>query len=81
MQKEIVVDLMGAGRAGREHAANLVAFPDVRVALVCDPLIDAAQAAGKLARSEKVTASADEVTGPGEFRRVLRAGRQAETHE
>jgi myo-inositol 2-dehydrogenase/D-chiro-inositol 1-dehydrogenase len=71
MEKEIVVALMGAGRAGREHAANLVAFPDVRVALVCDPLIDAAQAAGKLARSEKVTASADEVFEGKEVEAVI----------
>jgi predicted dehydrogenase len=43
MQKEIVVVLMGAGRAGREHAANLCSFPDVRVALICDPILDLAR--------------------------------------
>ena len=37
MQKEIVVALMGAGRAGREHAVNLGSFPDVCVALVVTP--------------------------------------------
>jgi myo-inositol 2-dehydrogenase/D-chiro-inositol 1-dehydrogenase len=62
---------MGAGRAGREHAANLRSFPEVRVALVYDPLLDAAQAAGKLARSEKVTASADEVFDCEEVEAVI----------
>jgi predicted dehydrogenase len=43
MEKRIVVALMGAGRAGREHATNLGSLPDVRVALVCDPMTAAAQ--------------------------------------
>jgi len=61
MQKEIVAALMGAGRAGREHAANLCSVPDVRVGFICDPMLDLARAAGKLARAEKVTDSVDEV--------------------
>jgi hypothetical protein len=80
MEKEIVVALMGAGRAGREHAANLVAFPDVRV----DQRFRGEEARDALGRH----ARRGPPTGPGEFRRVLKeeclskqAGRQAETNE
>jgi hypothetical protein len=43
MEKRIVVALMGAGRAGQEHATNLGSLLDVRVAPVCD-LVTAARA-------------------------------------
>ena len=80
MEKKIVVALIGAGRAGREHATNLGSLPDVRVALVCDPVTAAAQNAGKLARADKITESVDEVfdrrfdPGHAEVKRQLDAG-------
>jgi len=61
MKNEIVVALMGAGRAGQEHARNLGSLPNVRVALVCEPFKEAAQSAAKLARAENITESPDEV--------------------
>jgi predicted dehydrogenase len=68
MEKKIVVALMGAGRAGREHATNLGSLSDVRVALVCDPITAAAQNAGELARADKITESVDEVICWGSVR-------------
>jgi hypothetical protein len=59
MQKEIVVALIGAGRVGREHAANLGSFLEVHLALVCNPVLEAVQVAGKLTRAENVTDSAE----------------------
>jgi len=41
---KITVGLLGAGRIGQEHAKNLAAFPQVEVAVVCDPRIEAAEA-------------------------------------
>jgi hypothetical protein len=46
-RKEIVVALLGAGRAGQEHAKNLRSFPHVKVAVVCDPVRSAAQSAAE----------------------------------
>ena len=37
------VALFGAGRIGRIHAANLAALPGVELALVSDPMADAAR--------------------------------------
>ena len=79
MEKEIVVALMGAGRAGREHAANLGSFPDVRVAVVCDPIEVAAQNAAKLARAGKITTSIEEVFEHEEVEAVI-IGTPTETH-
>jgi myo-inositol 2-dehydrogenase/D-chiro-inositol 1-dehydrogenase len=56
-----VVALIGAGRIGQEHAKNLASFPDVEVALVCDPILSAAERVGPLARSTGVSDSAEEV--------------------
>jgi myo-inositol 2-dehydrogenase/D-chiro-inositol 1-dehydrogenase len=38
------IALIGAGRIGRIHAANVAAHPDLRLAYVIDPVADAAQA-------------------------------------
>ena len=70
---------MGAGRAGREHAANLGAIPGVRVLLVCDPIPEAAQDAARLARAEGVTGSADEVFGRADVDAVV-ISTTTETH-
>jgi myo-inositol 2-dehydrogenase / D-chiro-inositol 1-dehydrogenase len=56
-----VVALIGAGRIGQEHAKNLASFPDVEVALVCDPILRAAEHVGPLARAIGVADSPDEV--------------------
>ena len=61
MQKPITVALLGAGRAGREHAKNLGTLPAVRVLCVCDPVLAAAESAANLARADGVTVTADEV--------------------
>ena len=79
MEKEIVVALMGAGRAGQEHATNLGSLPDVRVALVCDPVTAAAQNAGKLARADKITESVDEVFARTDIEAVI-ISTPTETH-
>ena len=51
---KITVGLLGAGRIGQEHAKNLAAFPQVEVAVVCDPRIEAAEAIRPLLRAKEV---------------------------
>lgn len=79
MQKETTVALMGAGRAGREHAANLGSIPGVRVLLVCDPIPAAAERAARLARAEGVTGSVDEVFARADLDAVV-ISTPTETH-
>jgi myo-inositol 2-dehydrogenase/D-chiro-inositol 1-dehydrogenase len=71
MQNEFVVALMGAGRAGQQHATNLGSLPNVRVALVCDPVKEAGQFAAKLARAENTTDSPDEVFARKDINAVI----------
>jgi myo-inositol 2-dehydrogenase/D-chiro-inositol 1-dehydrogenase len=59
----ITVGLLGAGRIGQEHAKNLAALPQVEVAVVCDPRIEAAEAIRPLVRAREVTASPEQVVG------------------
>lgn len=61
MRDNITVALIGAGRIGQEHAKNLASFPEVQVALVCDPVIEAARRVRPLARAAEITDSAEEV--------------------
>ncbi len=61
MRDKITVALIGAGRIGLEHARNLASLPEVQVALVCDPLIEAAKRVGPLARAAGITDSPEEV--------------------
>ena len=49
------VALLGAGRMGQEHARNLTAIPSARVVVVADPVPEAAQAAQRACRAEKMT--------------------------
>ena len=79
MHEPITVALMGAGRAGREHAANLGTIAGVRVLLVCDPSAVAAEEAGKLSRAERLTDSADEVFGREDIQAVV-ISTPTETH-
>lgn len=53
--ERIGVALLGAGRMGLEHAKNLASFPNVKVVVVADPVLDAAKKAQVLTRAEKVT--------------------------
>ena len=79
MQKSITVALLGAGRAGREHAKNLGTLPGVRVLCVCDPVLAAAEGAASLARAEGVTVSADEVFARADIDAVI-ISTPTETH-
>ena len=66
MKDKITVALIGAGRIGMEHAKNLASFPQVQVALVCDPVIEAARRVSPLARAAGITESPEElVVGEG----------------
>lgn len=53
--EKVGVALLGAGRMGLEHAKNLASFPNVKVVVVADPLLDAAKKAQVLTRAEKIT--------------------------
>ena len=79
MQKLTTVALLGAGRAGREHAKNLGTLPGVRVLCVCDPVLAAAESAADLARAEGVTASVDEVFARADIAAVV-ISTPTETH-
>ena len=50
------VALLGAGRMGIEHARTLVGLPEVRVVAVADPDAQAARAAQRLCRAERIYA-------------------------
>lgn len=53
--EKVGVALLGAGRMGLEHAKNLLSFPNVKVVVVADPILDAAKKAQVLTRAERVT--------------------------
>lgn len=53
--EKVGVALLGAGRMGLEHAKNLLSFPNVKVVVVADPVLDAAKKAQVLTRAERVT--------------------------
>src|SRR5260221_14684039 len=52
--------LIGAGRIGQEHARNLVSLPQVEVAIVCDPRLEAAKKILPVVRTARVADSTDE---------------------
>ncbi len=79
MQKPTTVALLGAGRAGREHAKNLGTLPAVRVLCVCDPVLAAAESAAVLARAEGVTTSADQALARADIDAVI-ISTPTETH-
>jgi myo-inositol 2-dehydrogenase/D-chiro-inositol 1-dehydrogenase len=60
MNETIKVALIGAGRIGQEHAKNLASYPNVEVAVVCDPIIAAAERVKPLARADRVTDKVEE---------------------
>ncbi|HEY0789739.1 MAG TPA: inositol 2-dehydrogenase [Chthoniobacterales bacterium] len=68
---KISVALIGAGRIGQEHARNLASFPDVTVAVVCDPRREAAELARPLARARDVSESAEEVLNRDDIAAVV----------
>src|ERR1700737_3408997 len=68
---KITVGLLGAGRIGQEHAKNLAAFPQVEVAVVCDPRIEAAEAIRPLVRAREVTASPEQVVSRNDVDAVV----------
>src|SRR5260370_33187986 len=63
--------LIGAGRIGQEHARNLVSLPQVEVAIVCDPRLEAAKMLLPVVRAEKVTDSTDEVLSRSDIDSVI----------
>lgn len=67
----ITVGLLGAGRIGQEHAKNLAALPQVEVAVVCDPRIEAAEAIRPLVRAREITASPEQVVGRNDVDAVV----------
>jgi myo-inositol 2-dehydrogenase / D-chiro-inositol 1-dehydrogenase len=68
---KITVGLLGAGRIGQEHAKNMAAFPQVEVAVVCDPRIEAAEAIRPLVRAREVTASPEQVVSRNDVDAVV----------
>src|SRR3984957_11796740 len=68
---KVTVGLLGAGRIGQEHAKNLAAFPQVKVAVVCDPRIEAAEAIRPLVRAREVTASPEQVVSRNDVDAVV----------
>ena len=52
---DIGVAVLGAGRMGQTHIANLAAIPNVRVAVVADPVEAAATAGRDLARAARAS--------------------------
>ena len=68
---KITVGLLGAGRIGQEHAKNLAAFPQVEVAVVCDPRIEAAEAIRPLVRAREVTAFPEQVVSRNDVDAVV----------
>jgi myo-inositol 2-dehydrogenase/D-chiro-inositol 1-dehydrogenase len=71
MKDKITVALIGAGRIGMEHAKNLASFPQVQVALVCDPVIEAARRVSPLARAAGITESPEEVFARSDIEAVV----------
>jgi myo-inositol 2-dehydrogenase/D-chiro-inositol 1-dehydrogenase len=67
----ITVGLLGAGRIGQEHAKNLASLPQVEVAVVCDPRIEAAEAIRPLVRAREITASPEQVVGRNDVDAVV----------
>jgi myo-inositol 2-dehydrogenase / D-chiro-inositol 1-dehydrogenase len=66
MNVPIKVALIGAGRIGQEHAKNLASFPNVEVAVICDPIIASAERVRPLARAGRVTDNVeDALKSPG----------------
>jgi myo-inositol 2-dehydrogenase/D-chiro-inositol 1-dehydrogenase len=60
MASDISVAFIGVGRMGMTHLRNLGGIPGVRVCIVADPSIDAAERGKALARAERATT---DVTG------------------
>ena len=71
MKEKITVALIGAGRIGLEHARNLASLPEVQVALVCDPVIEAARRVSPLARAAGITDSPEEVFARNDIEAVV----------
>jgi myo-inositol 2-dehydrogenase/D-chiro-inositol 1-dehydrogenase len=62
--------LLGTGRIGQVHAANIAANPDTELAWIADPFVDGAHALAEKFGGQ-VSASADEVFAPGAVDAVL----------
>ena len=71
MRDKITVALIGAGRIGLEHARNQASFPEIQVAVVCDPVIEAARRVSPLARAGGITDSAEEVFARSDIEAVV----------
>lgn len=57
---EIGVAFLGVGRMGQTHIRTLAGIPNVRVIVVADPNLEAAERGRAIARAERAVASADE---------------------
>jgi myo-inositol 2-dehydrogenase/D-chiro-inositol 1-dehydrogenase len=62
--------LIGTGRIGAVHAANIAANPDTELTLICDPLVDGAHALAARFGGE-VSADADPAFVPGAVDAIL----------
>ncbi|MWV60073.1 inositol 2-dehydrogenase [Rathayibacter sp. VKM Ac-2754] len=76
--KPLRFGLIGTGRIGQVHAANIAADPEAALAWVCDPFIDGANAVSAL-YGGTVTTDAAEMFASGEIDAVLIASPTA-TH-
>jgi myo-inositol 2-dehydrogenase / D-chiro-inositol 1-dehydrogenase len=52
--KRIKTALLGAGRIGQEHGRNLVSIPFVDLAIICDPVVEAAKVLQNQLRIEAI---------------------------
>src|SRR6201987_3408944 len=57
---EIGVAFLGVGRMGETHLRNLAGINGVRVRLVADPILEAAEQGRELAGADRATANIDE---------------------
>ncbi len=62
--------LIGSGRIGQVHAANIAADPDAVLARIADPLVDGAQRLARLYGGE-ATSEPDELFASGDLDAVL----------
>ncbi len=65
-RNEIGVAFLGVGRMGRTHIRTLAGIPNVRVIVVADQNLEAAEHGRAIARAERAVASAEEaILDPG----------------
>lgn len=65
------VALLGAGRIGQEHSRSLIADPRLRVVVVCDPRLEAAQNTAATIPGAVATDRTTEVTSSGEVDAIV----------